>query len=37
MSTDSVLIGASMAALVVVSLLAFFCSNLRRGVRTSST
>jgi hypothetical protein len=37
MSRDSVLIGASMGALVVLSLLAFFCSNRRRAVHTSSS
>ncbi|KAK1626847.1 hypothetical protein QYE76_001162 [Lolium multiflorum] len=36
MSRDSVLIGASMAALVVLSLVTFFCSNRRRAVHTSS-
>uniref|UniRef100_A0ACD5XLC2 Uncharacterized protein n=1 Tax=Avena sativa TaxID=4498 RepID=A0ACD5XLC2_AVESA len=38
MSRDSVLIGASMAALVVLSLLTFFCSSRRRrAVHTSSS
>jgi hypothetical protein len=37
MSRDSVLIGAPMAALVVLSLVAFFCSNRRRAVHTSSS
>jgi hypothetical protein len=37
MSRDSVLIGASMAALVVLSLLTFFCSGRRRAVHTSSS
>jgi hypothetical protein len=38
MSRDSVLIGASMAALVVLSLVTFFCSNhRRRAVRASSS
>ncbi|KAM0840117.1 hypothetical protein ACQ4PT_059869 [Festuca glaucescens] len=36
MSGDSVLIGASMAVLVVLSLLTFFCSSRRRAVHTSS-
>ncbi|KAK1626846.1 hypothetical protein QYE76_001161 [Lolium multiflorum] len=38
MSRDSVLIGASMAALVVLSLVTFFCSNHRcRAVHASSS
>ncbi|XP_047050683.1 E3 ubiquitin-protein ligase EL5-like [Lolium rigidum] len=37
MSGDSVLIGASMAVLVVLSLLAFFFSSRRRAVHTSSS
>ncbi|XP_051205905.1 E3 ubiquitin-protein ligase EL5-like [Lolium perenne] len=37
MSGDSVLIGASMAVLVVLSLLTFFCSSRRRAVHTSSS
>ncbi|KAM0850865.1 hypothetical protein ACQ4PT_052791 [Festuca glaucescens] len=37
MSRDSVLIGVSIAALVVLSLVTFFCSNRRRAVHTSSS
>jgi hypothetical protein len=37
MSRDSVLIGASMVVLVVLSLLTFFCSSRRRAVHTSSS
>jgi hypothetical protein len=37
MSRDSVLIGVSVAALVVLCLLTFFCSGRRRAVHTSSS
>ncbi|KAF7056638.1 hypothetical protein CFC21_064025 [Triticum aestivum] len=36
MSRDSILIGASMALLVVLSLVTFFCSNRRRAAQSSS-
>ncbi|XBI78121.1 hypothetical protein VPH35_087866 [Triticum aestivum] len=36
MSRDNILIGASMALLVVLSLVTFFCSNRRRAAQSSS-